>query len=248
MKNHHPWNFIRNLGRDVFNTLFPVYCPICGTRMLTTEHIICAACMIKLPRTNYKGRRGNPIELFFADISERFVRANSYIYYSRGSVYSQPIFEFKYYNQPQVAVRFGELMADDTQESGFFNDIDAIVPIPLTPKRQRQRGYNQSYMLALGIAKRTGLPIITQAVVRTKFRQTQTHLDKDERQANVKDAFAIVKPDLLRGKHILLVDDIVTYGFTLRSCISKILEVEGTHVSIMTLGTAHKAFEWKPGI
>lgn len=246
MKNFRPWNFIRNLGGDVFDTLFPTFCPICGNRLLRAEQYICATCLLHLPFTNYHGLPENPIELLLADMGERFIRANSFIFYIRGSKPTEVFFEFKYRNHPQIAVYMGQLMAKDVNKSNFFNEIDAIVPIPLSPKRLHERGYNQSYMLAKGIAKETHLPILTHAVIRKHFHQSQTRLNKEERYENVKDAFRVARPELLRDKHILLVDDVLTFGFTLRSCIREILKIENTRVSIMTLGTAYKKMRWKP--
>ena len=143
-----------------------------------------------------------------------------------------------------MAVQMGRLMALDLSESDFLNTVDCIVPIPLTRMRELSRGYNQSEMLARGFSSVTGLLVVVDAVVRRHFHQSQTHLRYQDREKNVDDAFALVDASLIAGKHVLLVDDIITYGSTMRACAKEVLKAEGTTVSILSLGTSMLRYNW----
>ena len=104
------------------------------------------------------------------------------------------------------------MMAAELSDTDFFDGVDAIVPVPLAQKRFRQRGYNQSEKLAEGISSVTHLPIFTRAVERVVANPTQTQLTRTERRENVADVFMLSRPELLAGKHLLLVDDILIDG------------------------------------
>ncbi|MDE6648169.1 MAG: ComF family protein, partial [Prevotella sp.] len=117
-----------------------------------------------------------------------------------------------------------------------FKDVDALLPVPLARKRLHQRGYNQSERLASGISEVTGLPVITKALRRKRFVQSQTQLNRQERQENVSDIFQLTDPTPLKGKHVLLIDDICTTGATLTACAEAIKHIEGIRISVLTYG------------
>lgn len=122
-------------------------------------------------------------------------------------------------------------------KSGFRN-IDLVVPVPLHKKKQRKRGFNQSECIARGIAEAMEKPIHSASVIRAIHTGTQTRKSRYERWLNVESIFRVTEPDILVGKHILLVDDVLTTGATLEACAAAILEVEGTKVSIAALAVA----------
>ena len=121
------------------------------------------------------------------------------------------------------------------QGFGIFEGIDVIVPVPLTKKREKERGYNQSYHIAIGISEATGIPIITDAVRRVVFTESQTRKSKEERQTNVADAFRLVSSAGIEGKHVLLVDDVITTGATIFSCAGELLKGGVKCFSILSL-------------
>lgn len=124
--------------------------------------------------------------------------------------------------------------------AGFFDGIDIIIPIPLTRKREWNRGYNQSEEIAKGISRYTKIPIVTNAVKRTRFAQSQTRLKSEQRKQNVENAFKLLKPSLIKGKHILLVDDIITTGATVYSCAKELQKAGNTTFSIISVGFTKK--------
>ena len=132
----------------------------------------------------------------------------------------------------------GRAMAADLADSDFFDGVDLILPLPLSRRREKRRGYNQSTELARGVSEITGLPVDTSSVARTVDNPTQTHLTGQERQANVAGIFRLLRPEALRGRHVLLVDDVLTTGASLISCGQTIAAAGGVRLSVLTLALA----------
>ena len=127
---------------------------------------------------------------------------------------------------------------DASALSGLFDDIDALVPVPLARKRERERGYNQSMMLARGVSEVTGLPINNKVVRRTKFMGSQTRRGRWERNENVEDVFEVKDSHGLSGKHLLLIDDVVTTGATIIACAKEMQKASNVKISVLALGFA----------
>jgi len=227
---------IRLLLRDVIDTVFPRFCCACGRRLMLNEETICVNCLDNLPLTYIKGKQGNMVERMFWDDKICVRRANSFIYYEPESLYSRIFFKFKYYKQPEIAVAFGRMMAQDLAGTDFFEGIDMIVPVPLSKERLKKRGYNQSERLAMGISEITGLHIEAEAVRRTVDNPTQTRLRESDRIENAKNIFKLARPELVSGKHVLVVDDIITTGSTIRSFAHTLAEAGNVETSILSLG------------
>ena len=222
---------------EVLRLLFPEKCAVCGRRLEQGEQVMCNACFAGLPRTNMCAAKGNVVErLFWGKIPVE--RANAYMYYQAGTASCHPIFQLKYYGRVAVGFYFGRIMAADLQQTDFFNTIDCIVPVPLAKSRQQQRGYNQSELLAEGIAEWTKLPVERSAVERVVANPTQTHLNVRQRIENVADIFRLQRPELLENRHVLLVDDVLTTGATLLSCAEEVAKAKGVRISVLVLGLA----------
>ena len=163
-------------------------------------------------------------------------RAAALFFYQPHSETASLVYQLKYADRPDIGEDMGRLMATELQHAAYFTGIDALLPVPLSSKRLRQRGYNQSEMLARGIRELTQLPIVNGAIIRRHFHQSQTQLSRQDRQANVSDTFELRDDSQLRDKHVLLVDDICTTGATLIACANAISHVAGIRISILTLG------------
>ena len=183
---------------------------------------ICPSCLLKLPFINIKGAPGNPVERLFWGVVP-IVRASSMLVYHPGNQVERLIHSFKYYDRDDLAIELGRQMAQELLPTGFFDGIDFIQPVPLHPKRQRQRGYNQSQRLAQGIAEVTGIAV-GDFVVRTKDNVSQTQLTHEERRKNVENIFAPKTSEVerLHPRHVLFVDDVITTGSTIISCIQSL--------------------------
>lgn len=225
-------------GRIITDTLFPRFCLACHKRLLLNESYICTSCLFSLPFTQLRGEKGNIIERLTCDDVVCTERANSLFFYQSHSKYCQIFFHFKYYNHPDVAIEMGRMMANELQNTDFFNNIDCLVPVPLSPQRFKKRGYNQSERLARGISEITHIPIDTTSVIRCVDNPTQTHLSAQQRLENVKDIFKLANATALKGKHVLIVDDVITTGSTTRACARAVMQAEGATVSIISLATS----------
>lgn len=165
----------------------------------------------------------NPTEkLFIGRVP--FIRATSFFSYQKHTNYAHLIHKLKYQHCDDIGTLLGEMCGVELQKSGFLSDVDALVPIPLHPRRERRRGYNQSEIIAQGISRVTGIPVLSDAVIRSIHTKTQTKKNKTERAKNVSGIFSVVDAAVLEGKHIVIVDDVITTGATCISCAETILQ------------------------
>lgn len=214
--------------------LFPRCCVVCGRALVRGEECICTMCNMDLPRTNYHLRKDNPVELlFWGQIP--LERATSFFFYHREGNFRRILYQLKYEGQKEIGAIMGRYMAAELSRTGFFEGIDVVLPIPLHKKKYKIRGYNQSEWIARGIAAVTGIPIDTGSVIRRKDTETQTHKSVSERWENVQGIFELHQSESLIGKHILLIDDVLTTGATTIACASCLMEIEGVRVSVLTL-------------
>lgn len=217
--------------------LFPRCCVVCGRSLAKGEECICAMCNINLPRTNYHLQKDNQVEqLFWGKIP--LERATSFFFYRKGSDFRQILHQLKYGGQKEIGAIMGRYMASELTVSGFFEGIDVIIPVPLHKRKQRIRGYNQSEWIARGISAVTGICIDTEVIVRRKHTETQTRKSTFERWENVDGIFELHHAESLKGKHLLVVDDVLTTGATTVACASRLMEIEGVRISVLTLAVA----------
>ncbi len=227
--------------RSFFALIYPNRCEACGALLVAGEQVICTTCRYKLPRTGYWLQKGNPVEqVFWGRVPVE--NACSLFFMGKGSKYRKLLHKLKYKGRPQVGVVLGNLLGAELLRSDFYQDVDAIIPIPLHLKRQRQRGYNQSEQIARGISQSFGKPTLANVVYRQRYNETQTKKSREERMKNVEDVFAVHadKLALIEGKHLLLVDDVLTTGATLESCIAAIQKAANCKISVATLAAATK--------
>lgn len=217
--------------------LFPRCCVVCGRPLAKGEECICAMCNINLPRTNYHLQKDNQVEqLFWGKIP--LERATSFFFYRKGSDFRQILHQLKYGGQKEIGAIMGRYMASELSASGFFEGIDVIVPVPLHKRKQRIRGYNQSEWIARGISAVTGIRVDTEVIVRRKHTETQTRKSTFERWENVDGIFELHHAESLKGKHLLVVDDVLTTGAATVACASGLVEIEGVRISVLTLAVA----------
>lgn len=225
-----------NWWSRLLDFISPRLCVVCGRRLSPTEYSLCSVCQLHLPRTAFQfAPHDNPMAQLFWHLAP-IERAAAFIYYQPHSEMARMVYQLKYGNSPDIGEDLGRLMASDMQLAHYFDDIDLLVPVPLTRKRQYQRGYNQSEMLALGISDITRLPIAAKALRRQVFRESQTHLSRHERQENVNGIFVVADAEALKGCHILLIDDVCTTGATLTACAQALASIDNIRISVLTLG------------
>ena len=222
----------------LLDLISPRLCVVCGHRLTVSERCLCSRCNMHLPRTGFQhDAYGNVMaRLLWGQIPVERVAA--LFYYEAGSETARMIYELKYHDQPEVGEELGRMTAREFALAGFFEGIDALIPVPLARRRQRQRGYNQSKMVARGVSAATGLPIFDRVARRTVFEKSQTKMGRWERIDNVKDVFEVRDGSTLNGKHILLIDDVMTTGATVISCARELQKAANVRISVLTLGFA----------
>lgn len=220
----------------VLNLISPQACVICGCRLGISEEVLCTACNLALPRTAFAQHPydNEMARRFYARLP--IERAAALFFYEAGSEASRIIHALKYFHHPEIGQVMGRMAAEEMMPYRFFDGIDLIVPVPLARKRQRQRGYNQSEEIAKGVSAVTGIGIDTGIVRRKHFEDSQTHKTQAQRLDNVENAFEAVDATRAAGRHLLLIDDIVTTGATIWACSRPICEAASCRISVLSLG------------
>lgn len=223
--------FIQNISQSISHLLFPHNCLGCATDILNQSDLLCAKCFTDLPETNFSAAIDNPIEKTFLG-RIKLEQATAAFYFTKQSLLQHLMVQLKYKNNKDVGLYLGKLLGYKLLQSGRFNDVQVLLPLPLNEKKKYKRGYNQAEIICKGIAEVFNKPIITNAVERTVFTQTQTHENRIARWQNMEGVFALANEKSIANKHVLLVDDVITTGATLESCGSEILKANNAQLSI----------------
>jgi ComF family protein len=222
--------YFRDLWDDFISLLFPRLCHGCGEHLMRNEKLICTGCYVLIPRTNFHLEEDNPVARLFWGRC-RLEKAAAFSFYNRGSRIRNMIHSLKYRGNKEIGFELGNIYGSVLNRSGFLGGIDIIIPVPLHASKRRLRGFNQSEVISEGIGKASGLPVDTASVRRRELTDTQTRKSRYERWENVEGIFEVAAPEKLRGKHILLVDDVITTGSTIESIAGELLKIDGVMVS-----------------
>ena len=220
--------------RDFFSLFYPDYCIACGARTVSSERFLCSSCELHLPRTGDAFVSPNPTErLFWGRLP--VTAAAAYFQFRKGGGVQLLVHQLKYKDRPDIGRHFGRIFGEELKQNPIFSTVDALVPIPLHPKRLRQRGYNQSREIAEGIAASLQKPVRPDILIRRTATQTQTKRSSFQRWENVSSVFSVADSARLEGLHLLLVDDVITTGSTMEAAASALLEVPGVRVGLAAL-------------
>lgn len=224
-----------NILKDIRDFFFPRICVCCGRLLSSHEEGVCISCMASLPVTEIFNTPENEMERLFWGIFP-IERAASLYYYARGSSLSRILHGMKYHGRKQLCMQMGRVMGTELMNAGFFDGIDFIVPVPLHNVRLAARGYNQSELLARGISEITSIPVAVDVMKRIHNNATQTHKSAFERRENAEGLFEITeKAYSLSGRHLLLIDDVLTTGATISACLDVLGKVDSVKISVVTL-------------
>ena len=231
------WKSIKQWLSAAADVAMPRVCPVCGKALNNDEQWLCRKCLAALPRTRYEETDFNTMEQHFAG-KVPIERATAYFFYEKGSPYASILHDIKYHSLPKMGYWLASRAVTEMAGSHFFEGIDVVTAVPLHRSKLAHRGYNQSEYLARGIADRLGIPYV-EALNAVKPHSTQTHKGALERWQNIQGNYAL-KNDAshLSGKHILLVDDVITTGSTLTVCASLLKSIPGATISLFTLAAA----------
>jgi ComF family protein len=231
-KSYQSW--FRDMKESVLHLLFPHVCEGCGTDVIEQDHFLCLKCHSSLPKTEFHLYANNPIEkIFWGRLP--VTNATAQYYFTKASMMQHLMHQLKYRGNKELGIYLGKLMGHALNQSNRFRSIDALVPLPLFPSKEKKRGYNQATVLCEGIAHATGKPLLKNAIIRTSHTDSQTKKNRVQRWQNMEGHFELVNKEAVTGKHLLLVDDVITTGATLEACGSELLEAENVQLSVATL-------------
>lgn len=219
---------------DFIATIFPRVCVCCQNVLIEKESFLCLPCSQNMPHTHFALYKDNPVEKLFWNKTP-IDEATAAFFFTKKSMIQKMVHDFKYNNKPTLAYYLGRMLGELILQSNRFKNIDLIIPVPLHPIKKRQRGYNQASKIAQGVSFIIGIPMENKILNRTQYAHTQTRSTLYDRWTNVKQLFDIKYPEILTGRHILLIDDVITSGATLEACAKVTLAVNQTKVSVATL-------------
>jgi len=221
---------------NLVDLFYPRICGGCDAHLRKDEQNLCLLCVHELPRTFFWDYKINPIEqLFWGKLNVN--AACAFLHFEKEGPVQQLMHRFKYQGKTGIGSELGRMFATQLKESSWFLDVDMVVPIPLHPKKEQLRGYNQSRFIADGMADVFGVSALAHALQRTVASDTQTNKTRFERAENVEQVFATA-PNRFFNKTVLLVDDVVTTGSTLEAAGKLILNNGAQRLYIATLACA----------
>ncbi len=229
---------LQNLSGNLFSLFYPNLCLACGKALFQNEHLLCLRCADDLPTTGHFTDPANQlIKRFTGRVPVQ--GAAALLQFSKHGPVQQLLHELKYRGKTEVGSYFGKLAAWQLQQAGaVIPPVQVVVPVPLHWKKQRVRGYNQCDSFAQAIAEGWRVDWTTEALERVHENVSQTKQSRFDRYGNVANIFGLKQPELLRNKHVLLVDDVFTTGATSEACLNTILQVPGTTVSFVSIAAA----------
>lgn len=223
------------IWNDLLHLFYPNLCAICKKPLVEGEEQICLECLYDLPHTRYHKQTNNPAEQRFAG-KVRIEYGSAYLLFEKGGVTQCLIHALKYRDNKELGFLLGrqagrELLADHSP----LCQADLLIPIPLHPRKQRKRGYNQSEWIADGISSALGIPVRTDCVSRLIPNNSQVRLSIYERWLNTCSIFKTTLPEALENKHVILIDDVITTGATTTACAEALQVVPGIRISVFSL-------------
>ena len=223
---------------EFLSLFFPRVCHSCGKALFMHEKALCTTCLHLLPATkSHLDARSDADQVFWGRVQLKKVSAC--YYYTRNGKVQRLVHALKYRGMMDVGMAVGAHYGRDLKKSGYYRQIDMIIPVPLHPRKLRKRGFNQSEVFARGLSETMGIPVECRQLVRLKASQTQTRKSRFSRWQNVEGIFAVRDPDALSHKRVLLVDDVITTGATIEACSRALQKAENIkiHVAAMAITT-----------
>ena len=226
--------------KNLINLFFPKICYACNNVLSDNEKGICTVCRHELPITNYHLEKENPVEkVFYGRVKLEY--ATALLLFQKKGMVQHLLHNLKYKGHEEIGVILGKWLGFELINSNQFKGIDMVIPVPLHKSKLRKRGYNQVEKFAKELANSLNVSYIDNVLVKTTPTKTQVFKNRFARWDDSKAIFNIQNPKLIEGKHILLVDDIITTGATIESCANALLNHtynKGVKISVATMAIA----------
>lgn len=219
--------------RAMLNLIFPRLCILCYNETPNEGQEFCIECLINMPYTNhFKVKDNHAAQKFWGRFEYEDV-ASLINFYNYSDV-KWMMHRLKYEGRKDIGYKLGLMAGKRMFVSDSFKDVDIIVPIPLHPEKRAKRGYNQATYFALGISEILKVPVREDVIIKHIYTKSQTKMGRIERIRNVFHSFRLVDKHGIQGRHILIVDDVLTTGATIEACARKLMEAKDVKLSIVT--------------
>lgn len=228
---------ITEMFEGFVSLFYPPYCKACNGILVKGEVILCTTCILDLPRSFDHLEKENAL---FQKLAGRLNldHASAFFVFRKSGKIQKLMHAFKYRAHPEIGIMLGKIYARELLDAGFENMWDIIIPVPLHQSKKHKRGFNQSEEFGKGLAEVFGAPCYDNVVQRMYNTDTQTTKTRLTRWENVKDVFGVIRPSVIEGRRILLVDDVATTGATLEACGSKLYAAGISSLGVLCLSRA----------
>ena len=217
--------------KDIEAFLFPRYCLGCGQIISRQEQFLCVTCRHELRQTHFHllpDERNPMIRKFFGRVVVQ--KASALLYYDKGAVSQRLIHALKYHDREQIGLWLGQWYATELVANGYFSQVELVLPVPLHPKKKKKRGYNQVTLFGSTLADALQVTYREDLLLKQTYNSAQAKKHWLERQRTSAETFVLTDPKAVAGKHVLIIDDIVTTGATLAQCAALLIKA-GAKVS-----------------
>ncbi len=221
----------------ILNLFFPKVCYACSHLLTENELHICTSCRHNLPVTNFHFENNDTVEkVFYGRV--KIEQATSLLKFEKKGIVQKLLHNLKYRSHETISKILGEWLGNELKAVESYNNIDVVIPVPLHKNKLRKRGYNQVAKFGIEIAKTLNATYIDNVLIKTTATKTQVFKKRISRWNNTNEIFTIINSTLIEGKHILLVDDIITTGATIEACANMLNKAKNIKISVATMAIA----------
>lgn len=228
---------IDKMVKNLLNLFFPEVCLSCDNQLETNEIYVCTLCRHDLPLTNFENTTNNEVtKILYGRV--QLNNAFALLWFSKKGLVQHLLHNLKYKGHEEIGEFLGQWLGQELYKHEGFRNVDVVIPVPLHSKRLRQRGYNQVHKFGMQLAEALECDFNTTVLQKAKATKTQVFKDRVRRWMNDDTLFIVTEYETLKGKHILLVDDIITTGATIETCANALSKIEGITISVATMAIA----------
>lgn len=222
----------------IINLFFPKVCAGCHTVLVTNETVLCTSCRHEMPLTQYHlDPKNEAVKKFYGKIE--IEHASALLYFNKKGIVQELIHNLKYKGHEEIGSVLGNWYIEDLKELNLENPFDIIIPVPLHPKKLKERGYNQVTTFGITLSKGLDIPYNACILYRKTYSKTQSKKNLSGRSDNIENIFDVISTEENQNKHFLIVDDVLTTGATLEACSRALLKIPGAKISIVCMAIAN---------